>query len=316
MFVRWRDGSTRRNIECTEGGVSYNDSYYLQRLEDQVDEGQSESSERRALPDISKTEFVALSVANYVVIHARLDRDWEHLKKGADVAVELAPKNAFCLLARAQLGTLEDRDAVVGDVRLAGSVRRLTAQEELVAARSLLRVRANVEALEHIERGLMSRPMDIGLRAARVRVKLRLGRIEEARSDVRVVLTVDPDGLVARLSAAEVAYATNDVGWRSRLARLSDESGFPIVGVDMVDDLLAGIGGMPPDPRCALEVIDAIDGGVVKTGPTATQGRDSASGMSWTVDAFPHRRIDELRARAVAMLNANDVRMELPAEAR
>lgn len=270
VFVRWDDGTLRRNVECTERGIERSDSWYAEgggigaRIA-LADRG------RAYLRNLTKREFLSLAAVNEALTPPV---DGERSVRFLDRALELDPGNATALVVRAtHRKAAAQFGAAVEDLRAAAKLRTIAPGEVLAAVDVLLAAGCDQEALQVAEAAAGLAPRSQRTAAARARALVRLGRIGDARACIDSVMAGPPDGDLL-VADGQVRVESGDPTWRRRLAStVRDPVTHPALHFELARRLLDEHRGRAEDASLVLAEIAGL-----ATETNDTRGRRSPQG--------------------------------------
>jgi hypothetical protein len=290
VFVRWDDGTSRRNIECFERGAEHDDAWYAARA--------------GAAQPVSRRQFVAIAVARRARLNDRLGFGWR-AGSWADWAVKVAPDEPSVRMERARIAAnwkLGSSADALDDVRAAEASRRLSPREAAVAARVRIDAHEPADALATAEAALAIAPESVDLRWCRARALIQLRRFDEARAAVADVRARAPGHAAAESLDVVLAIALGDDGWKDRLEHLTaDPVAQPDAHLEVAFALLDGIAGAKGAPRDAAAVLDRVRGLVERGLPPRnfSFGADDVPDLS---RMFEDRDVAGLRLRLYHVL--------------
>jgi tetratricopeptide (TPR) repeat protein len=276
VFVRWDDGTHRRNIELTAGGVEHPDDWYADR-DDRLKIRPEDIEAGLFLVSMTKKQVLSRLLTNlsgaavgYVSrryahvegpIHpARYGRAHEH----ADRSVRLDSRNGLGYLSRARTLMLIEPgacDEALADVERAIDLRPLTYAGRVTAGRIHLAVNRIDEALDWFDRALELAPDDADARIGRIDCLHRLARHEQAAVEADAFLEKRPRHRVMRIKRLISWACLRNPAWRKGLADLiEDPVKWPGIHLNIASLLLQPIGDRSPDPESALSILDELRG--------------------------------------------------------
>jgi tetratricopeptide (TPR) repeat protein len=285
VFVRWDDGTFRRNIECTEKGAEHPDRWYETRGEGlSIDPADVASG--AYLANLSKSEFVALALTNRAFRLADRDEPGAAIA-AADAAIRLSPRECSAYIARACAASARGRgarDDVLRDLAAALAIRRPDLHEVGGAVNACRRVGAEAERIAWAERGLGLVPEHAGFLVERAGALIRTGRVADAERDIeRIAAGGSNLATAARLRAEALLVSGGD--WETALRRgFADDADREDACLDLADFALDGCparAASAADARRALECARAASEYEFSVREFESAGRGPDRLMSW-----------------------------------
>ena len=294
VFVRWDDGTYRRNIECTEFGFERTDASYDGR--EGLVLAAADVASGAYLRNLQKRQFLALALVNRAA-RFRAEDDLLTAARAYHDSLRLDPRCAAALIRRSQLRALspdaQTRAAGAADARAALSICSLVPHEADFAADALFADGAPGEVLQLADAVASAYPKSAVVTALRAKALLRLGRRDDACAIVRAALAWAGDDFWARLNCAQLLVVAGDPAWR----RAFDSGLVPRLALhahlELTKRLLDGAPWHAPLPASASECLTNAEASL-----TDAKGRHD-----WMVREMQPRVI-ELRSRCRLALEA------------
>jgi tetratricopeptide (TPR) repeat protein len=305
VFVRWDDGTFRRNIEATERGVEHDDRWYATRG-DGLSIRDEDVKSGAYLSNISKRRFLALALVNRSDSEAKAGRAARAVED-AEWAVRLAPELANARVDRASRLTDTDPARAAEDLRAAEKSRRLSPGESMVATDTYVKLGLVDDAIRLADAACVAYPADVGVTLRRANALACARRFDLARraiDDLPDDARKRPD---VRLADVELGFVAGDSSWRDRLAdAVEDPVEDPRIHLVLAEHLLDGIAGAAPSPSDATYVLDLVARITLpRTLRSSSDFREAMTRSAAIHDEIGHpkRRYYELRVRCARALH-------------
>jgi tetratricopeptide (TPR) repeat protein len=266
VFLRWDDGTTRRNIEPTEGGIERPDEWYAKR-DDRLRIQPADIESGLFLSPLSEREILAMLLSNLSFSWARsrnlkeTDRRYERAIECADRAIRLNPRCAEAYLNRAdaRLRRTPGAEEALADIETAVSVEPTSIPARLAAGRFQGNAKRYEEALRWFDSALVLAPDDAGIASERLKCLLGLGRLAQVVEDAGAVLEKSPDHLPIRIQRLRARVRLRGAAWRGDLDDIVRDHDVT-VGLHLLvaELLLQPEAEAPAEPAVALGVLDEI----------------------------------------------------------